>query len=132
MATYSVLDILLAFLHVYHHSATAFLCFTQLNGKTSIVIQFISSILLRLTPLWQSWAVITQNLAVHVLMCKWTPISIPCVSLITTQITIIMPLLVVPRYGSVDMIDSFTGVTIDPCPLVEEVLDHYADRPVRR
>jgi fatty acid elongase 3 len=47
MITDSVFDMLLAFLHVYHHSATAFLCFTQLNGKTSIVIWFLFPLFLR-------------------------------------------------------------------------------------
>jgi hypothetical protein len=52
----------LQFLHVYHHGATAVLCFTQLIGHTSVVC-----IPCKHTDN-QSYVPITLNLTVHVVM----------------------------------------------------------------
>lgn len=66
---------LIAFLHVYHHSATAVLCYTQLHGAFSSML-WIEHELYKLTfnpPCATggtsiSWTVITLNLLVHVIM----------------------------------------------------------------
>lgn len=65
-----VLTFIPAFLHVFHHSATALLCYAQLNGKTSIVSQLSTEMFFAPhLATSQSWVVISINLAVHVLMC---------------------------------------------------------------
>jgi hypothetical protein len=56
------------FLHVFHHAATAILCFTQLEGETSVVSCCALTRLPSAKLTLQQWVVIVLNLTVHVIM----------------------------------------------------------------
>jgi fatty acid elongase 3 len=63
-----------AFLHVFHHAATALLCYGQLQGRTPVV-RILSPFQLAYGSdnndvCVQSWTVIVLNLGVHVVMCE--------------------------------------------------------------
>jgi hypothetical protein len=80
----------------------------------------------------QSWAVITLNLAVHVIMCKRS-LSVYCGSVFNVhlQITIIMLQLGVPNSGSVAIFSLTPFTSFSFVTPVEEVFDNYANHPVR-
>ncbi|KAG6330775.1 hypothetical protein ID866_8316, partial [Astraeus odoratus] len=60
----------LAFLHVYHHAATAVLAFVQLNAKATVVSDPSKKGNRTLIPvLSKCWVAALLNLGVHVIMC---------------------------------------------------------------